>query len=182
MFQSSCEHHHGVFLKTCFLKEVAKIYYLFLMWRHVCVCLCAFWYSVDVSTVAGAVSVLMYRVSEHGACIQLCSILSSYGSCASSWISLYTQTFARKNKNNMDNISGWGSHSSVAERCLHNYLRGKTIASPQLRAVRSHPYTLKWRLNAVHKSRVLEVRHKTHRRGPFKKHLVKCGMSLLQKS
>jgi len=26
------------------------------MWRHVCVCLCAFCYSVDVSTVAGAVS------------------------------------------------------------------------------------------------------------------------------
>jgi len=24
MFQSSCDHHQGVFLKTCFLKEVAK--------------------------------------------------------------------------------------------------------------------------------------------------------------
>jgi len=63
MFQSSCDHHQGVFLKTSFLKEVAKIYYLYLLWRHVCVCLCAFYYSVDVSTVAGTVSVLTYRVS-----------------------------------------------------------------------------------------------------------------------
>ena len=50
MFQSSCDHHQGLFLKTCFLKEVAKIYYLFLMWRHVCVCLCAFCYSVAEGT------------------------------------------------------------------------------------------------------------------------------------
>jgi len=41
--------------------------------------MCAFCYSVDVSTVAGAVSALTYRVSDHGACIQLYSILSSYG-------------------------------------------------------------------------------------------------------
>ena len=26
MFQSSCDHLQGVFLKTCFLKEAAKIY------------------------------------------------------------------------------------------------------------------------------------------------------------
>jgi len=44
MFQSSCYRHQGVFLKTRFLKEVAKIYYLFFMWRHVCVSLCAFCY------------------------------------------------------------------------------------------------------------------------------------------
>ena len=48
MFQSSCDHHQGVFLKTCFLKEVAKIYYLFLMWRHVCVCLYAFCYFIYI--------------------------------------------------------------------------------------------------------------------------------------
>jgi len=28
MFQSSCDHHQGVFLKTCFLKEVAKVFFI----------------------------------------------------------------------------------------------------------------------------------------------------------
>ena len=30
MFQSSCDHLQGVFLKTCFLKEVAKMFILIL--------------------------------------------------------------------------------------------------------------------------------------------------------
>jgi hypothetical protein len=87
-----------------------------------------------------------------------------------------------EDNSNVDNISGWGPHSSVAKHCLQNCLRGKTIASPELRTVRSHPYTLEWRLSTVHNSRVLAVRHKSHSRGSFKKHLVKYGRSLLQKS
>jgi len=51
----------------------------------------------------------------------------------------------------------------------------KTTANPQLRTVRSHPFTIERRISAVHTSRVLAVRHKTHSRGPFKKPLVKGG-------
>jgi len=51
----------------------------------------------------------------------------------------------------------------------------KTTASPQLRTIRGHPCAIKRRLNAVHTSRVLAVRHQTHSRGPFKKPLVKGG-------
>jgi len=39
MFQSSCDHHQGVFLKTCFLKEVAKIFLLLVLDVAVCMCL-----------------------------------------------------------------------------------------------------------------------------------------------
>jgi len=38
---------------------------------------------------------------------------------------------------------------TIAEHCTIFY-KAKTIASPQLRAVQSHPYTLELRLNAVH--------------------------------
>jgi hypothetical protein len=63
-----------------------------------------------------------------------------------------------------------------------NMLISKKTASPQLRAVRSQLCTIERRLNAVHASRVLTVRHKTRSKGPFKKPLLKGGRLLLQKS
>jgi len=53
MFQSPCDHHQGVFFKKYFLNEVAKIYYLFVMWRHVCVCLSYSCCPFDVPAMAG---------------------------------------------------------------------------------------------------------------------------------
>jgi hypothetical protein len=61
-------------------------------------------------------------------------------------------------------------------------LSGKTIASPQLRAVRSHPYTSEWQLSTVVTSQVLAVRHETHDRGPFKKTSLRDKRTQLQKS
>jgi len=44
-----------------------------------CLCLSYSCCPVDVPAVAGVISVLSYRVSERGACIQLYRILFSYG-------------------------------------------------------------------------------------------------------
>ena len=41
----------------------------------------------------------------------------------------------------------------------------------------SHPYTSECGLSVVHTSRVLEVRHKTHNRGPFQKTAARNGRS-----
>jgi len=57
------------FLKKYFLNEVAKIYYLFVMWRHVCVCLIYSCCPVDVPAVGGVISVLRPR-QEHQRGIQ----------------------------------------------------------------------------------------------------------------
>ena len=67
---------------------------------------------------------------------------SIYTSLIYMWLCLCCLAFGIKleDKSNVDNISGWGSHSSVAEHFLHNRLRGKTVAGPQLRAVRSYPW------------------------------------------
>lgn len=62
-----------------------------------------------------------------------------------------------------------GYINAVAKRCWYPYLSGKMIASPQLWAFLSHPYTSGHWLCIVVTSRVPAVCHKTHNRGPFKK-------------
>jgi len=57
---------------------------------------------------------------------------------------------------------------------------GKPTASPQLRALRSYPYTLGQQVSVLFKSGVLSVRHKTHNTGPFTKPSVRGGRSLLE--
>jgi hypothetical protein len=66
---------------------------------------------------------------------------------------------------------------SLSSRTLFICSSGKTIARPRLRAARSHPYTLEWRLSAVHTAAVLAIRHKTHNSGPFKKPSLRGGRS-----
>jgi hypothetical protein len=61
-------------------------------------------------------------------------------------------------------------------------LSGKTIAGPQLRAIRSHPFTSEWQLSEVVTSQVLTVRQETHSTDPFKIPSLMDERSLPQKS
>jgi len=67
-------------------------------------------------------------------------------------------------------------------RILFVPLPAKTNVRSQLRTVRSHPYTLESGLSVVFKSRAFAVRHKTLKRGPFRKSSLTEWRSLLQKS
>jgi hypothetical protein len=55
----------------------------------------------------------------------------------------------------------YSSQNIAAEHCRYISSSDKTIVSPQLRPVRTHPYTLEWRLFVVNTSRALAVRHET---------------------